>query len=421
MKNKNRKHSNNFFPVWKKVFLGLAIILSGVMASCGDDDRIKQPQPLVPPTPPPTQTLLMYMPWSTNLTSYFKINIADMEEAVAEGILEHERVVVFLATSPTKASMFELTYDAANGACVRQTLKEYENHPCTTAEGIAAILSDMKTFAPADIYSMTIGGHGLGWLPVQKATTASAKASAPSSSAPTYHWEVPGEHLTRYFGGTTANHQTDIVTLAEAIESVGIVMEYILFDDCYMSNVEVAYDLRHVTRHLIASTCEVMAYGMPYHPMAKHLLGEINYDSIGQTFHRFYMDYSMPCGTIATTVTSELDSLATLMREINTRHTWSPLMNDSLQHLDGYSPHLFYDLADYTSRLCTDTLLSARFTQQLERAVPATSRTHTPTFYSMYTGREMPINTFCGLTISDPSTHRLATPKSETNWYKATH
>lgn len=41
-------------------------------------------------------------------------------------------------------------------------------------------------------------------------------------------------------------------------------MEYILFDDCYMSSLEVAYDLRHVTRHLIACPTEIMVYGMPY-------------------------------------------------------------------------------------------------------------------------------------------------------------
>lgn len=41
-------------------------------------------------------------------------------------------------------------------------------------------------------------------------------------------------------------------------------MEYILFDDCYMSSVEVAYELKEATRFLIASTSEMMAYGMPY-------------------------------------------------------------------------------------------------------------------------------------------------------------
>ena len=35
-------------------------------------------------------------------------------------------------------------------------------------------------------------------------------------------------------------------------------MEYILFDDCYMSSIEVAYELKDVTKYLIGSTSEMM-------------------------------------------------------------------------------------------------------------------------------------------------------------------
>ena len=417
MKNKSIKHSIFFSPVWKKVFLGWAIILLSVMASCKDDDKIKEPDVIIP-----TQTLLMYMPWSNNLTSFFKINIADMKDAIADGVLENERVVVFLATSSTKASLLELIYVAKDGTCEEKVLKEYNNHPYTTAEGITTILNDVKAFAPATTYSMTIGGHGMGWLPVQGATsTASFQASTTHTTAPIYHWDAESDYQTRHFGGTTTNHQTDITTLAKAIEDAGITMEYILFDACYMSCIEVAYDLRHATRHLIASTCEIMGYGMPFHPMAEHLLGNINYEGISQSFYNFYMNYSMPCGTLAMTVTAELDSLTTLMHEINTRYTWDNQQTASLQYLDGYSPHLFYDYGDYVSHLCTDTLLLARFNEQLQRAVPLASCKHTPTFYSAYTNRQKSIQTFSGLTISDPSTNSLAARKNETNWHKATH
>lgn len=404
------------YPVWKTILLCLTVILSGIWQSCDDEEKI-----MPPISTPTTQTLLMYMPWSGNLTSFFRINIADMKEAIAEGILEYERVLIFFATSPTQATLSELTYNAAEGSCEEIPLKEYLNHPCNTTEGISDILNDVKTFAPADHYSMTIGGHGMGWLPVNASRTSYPKASTDASTVPTYHWEVQDYPPTRYFGGTSSNHQTDISTLAEAIKRAGIIMEYILFDDCYMSCVEVAYDLRHVTRHLIASTSEVMAYGMPYHPMAEHLLGNIDYEGISGTFYDFYMDYSTPCGTIATTVTAELDSLATLMREINTRYTWNDTLTTSLQYLDGYTPHLFFDLGHCAALLCTDSLLLQRFNEQLERAAPTASRAHTPTFYSVFNGRQTPVNHFSGLTISDPSTHHLATPKTKTSWYKATH
>lgn len=409
------KHRIFFSPIWKIFFLSLATILPTLMASCDDEE-----ERIILPEKEPSQTLLMYMPWSNNLTSFFRINIADMKDAIANGILEHERVLVFFATSPTQASLFELTYNAAEGSCEEKIVKEYENPACTTVEGISSILNDVKSYAPASCYSMTIGGHGLGWIPVNNSRANLFRASSNHSTSPLYHWDVANGHPTRYFGGTSSNDQTDITTLAKAIQKAGIVMEYILFDDCYMSCIEVAYDLRHVTRHLIASTCEVMAYGMPYTPMAEHLLGDISYEDISQTFYDFYINYSVPCGTIATTVTAELDSLATLMREINTRYTWDNTQTSKIQYLDGYTPHLFYDYGDYVNKLCTDSLLLARFNEQLERAVPNRYRKHTPTFYSVFNGRRTHINHFSGLTISDPSTHYLAEFKTETNWYKDT-
>ena len=53
-------------------------------------------------------------------------------------------------------------------------------------------------------------------------------------------------------------------------------MDYILFDDCYMSSVEVAHALRHVTDYLIGSTSEIMAYGFPYALAGKHMLGAVD-------------------------------------------------------------------------------------------------------------------------------------------------
>jgi hypothetical protein len=69
------------------------------------------------------RTLFMYLPWSTNLTSYFYQNIEDMEDAISRRGLDKERVIVFLSTSSTEAELFEITVN--NGTCTRQILKEY--------------------------------------------------------------------------------------------------------------------------------------------------------------------------------------------------------------------------------------------------------------------------------------------------------
>lgn len=172
------------------------------------------------------RTLFMYLPWSTNLTSYFYQNIDDMEDAISRRGLDKERVLVFLSTSSTEAELFEITVN--NGTCTRQILKEYTRPAFTTEEGLTGILNDMKSFAPAKTYFLIVGCHGMGWLPV-------AQSKARATTKPRYHWEYSHTPLTRFFGGLTAEYQTEVTTLAESLSNCGLKMEYILFDDCYMS------------------------------------------------------------------------------------------------------------------------------------------------------------------------------------------
>lgn len=357
------------------------------------------------------RTLFLYMPWSTNLTEDFRKNISDMEKSISSNGLKSEKVIVFLSTSSSEAEMFELYY--SNGNCGRKPLKEYDNPAFTTAAGIASVLNDVKAFAPAKSYSMVIGCHGMGWIPVNRTRGVTTTGNK-------MHWDYEGVPKTRFFGGMTTEYQTDISTLADGIKHAGMKMEYILFDDCYMSSIEVAYELKDVTDYLIGSTSEIMAYGMPYATMGKYLLGTPDYQAICNEFHEFYSSYSlMPCGTIAVTYCPELDNMARIMKEINSRYSFDGSLTDELQRLDGYTPTLFFDFGDYVAHLCTDPALLQEFESQLTRTVPY--KAHTDKFYSMVSGTTTPINTFSGITTSDPSVNTLADSKTNTLWYAATH
>jgi len=392
----------------------VACIALAILFAC-DKGEDTPPKPEVAP-----QTVLMYFPWSGNLTDYFRTNIADMEKVVASGVLNGERVLVFFMDAPASAELFELRY--RNGKCIRETVKRYETAPAvTTADGIASILGAVRTTAPAQRYAMTIGSHGMAWLPA--ARTATDRASAGAAPAEKEYWEYAsdGYPLTRWFGGLTAAYQAEIETLAEGIARTGMKMEYILFDDCYMSSIEVAYALRGVADHLIGSPCEVMATGFPYADMGRYLIGEVDYAAICEAFYDFYISYQWPHGTIGVTNCAELDALADVMRRINDRYTFAATQNlDELQALDGYSPVRFFDMGDYVRHLCGDAALLAEFEEQLERTVPAAYRRHTPEYYS--NGRTFPIHTYSGITTSDPSISSLTVDaKRRTEWWRATH
>lgn len=385
----------------------MAAAVALAAASCDVEET--GPDPVAPPDQV-DRTLLMYLPWSTDLTDYFFGNISDMEQAIVSHGLNGGRVLVFMCTTATTAELFELVPDGSS--CRRVKLKDYSDPAYTTAEGIASILADVMAAAPAGSYGMTIGCHGMGWVPVSRAVN---RRLAPQQG---YHWEAGGGVLTRFFGGQAPEVQTDIAALAEGMELAGMHTDFILFDDCYMSSVEVAYDLRHVTDYLIGCPTEIMAYGMPYTDVGPHLLGTPDYAGVCSAFLSFYSSYYYPYGTIGVTCTAQLDSLARVVRKIEAAFDLDPSLLSGIQIMDGYSPPLFYDLGDYIAALCTDSAMLSEFESQLARAVPY--KAHTPEYYSTFTG-EMPIRAYSGITTSAPTVGRYAEAWTQTEWYADTH
>ncbi len=367
-----------------KILTGFILLVFG-LASCSKE---------TPPTILPERTIFVYMPWSTDLLSFFRTNLEDLETSIVENRIQSDRFIVFLSESPAAASLFELKYE--NGKAARVPLKSYTDPPFTTAAGITSILRDVVSFSETERYAMIIGSHGVGWIP------AGANTRAPGFRL---HWE----------------------TLAQGIAGAGLHMEYILFDDCYMSNAESAYDLKGVTDYLIGCPTEVMKYGFPYHLIGEHLAGTVDYEGVADGFYRFYSSYTdAPYGTVSVIDCSELENLAAAMREINRRYPdpLSTVQIAEIQRMDGYIPVLFFDLGDYVARLCSDPVLLSRFGEQLERAVPARYKRHTPSYPTALGGgglQTIPIRTYSGITVSDPSRNSAASTKTATAWWQATH
>lgn len=406
------------YTIRSLVYSLLLALICCFMQGCRDKGEGGKADP-IPPVLENRQTLLLYLPWTgptNNLISFFRTNISDMENAVAAGVLENERVLVYLASTATHGQLFEIIRNETGGT-ERVILEEYENPDYTTVEHLSNLLNDMKQHAPAQEYAMAIGSHGKGWIPVATNKTRDVSASIIQN-----YWDGSGKLPTRYFGGTSSTYQTDISTLREAISQSGITMEFILFDACYMSCIEVAYELRHVCRHIIASTCEIMGNGQPYRVTASHMFGkEVDYVGIANSFYDFYMNSYSPYATLATIVSEELDSLAAIMKSINTRYTFPTDSLPKLQKFDPYTPAIFFDFGHYVNIMCKDRDLLTRFNEQLERTVPGESAVHTPKYYSMLDGRTYPITHFSGVTTSNPSRNSECATLSETSWYKATH
>lgn len=381
--------------------------MATAFTSCSDDEEL-------PPYPDKAkQTVIMYMPWADNTIHYYcEKNISAFEAAIERNHgLDGNQLIVFIAENGQQSQLERIYYQ--DGECHRETLKTYDFASCdyTTPEGISQIINNAIAAAPSSTYALAIGCHGMGWVPA--GTDVGTRTFINNIKA-------ANAYPTRFFGSSDdPTYQTDILTLAEGIANTGVKMKYILFDDCYMSNIETAYDLRNVTDYLIASTCEIMIDGMPYNEIGIDLLNN-NFKGVVDGFYDHYSNFSTPCGTIGVTDCREVGNMAYIMRQINDRYPNFPYNATDIQDLDGFENTIFFDFEDYVSKLCSDPNMLNAFKEQLGRLVPY--KANTETYYSWYTGEQHPINTFSGITISDPSVNRsIANVKTQTNWYRDTH
>lgn len=372
------------------------------------------------------QTILVYMPWSgdsnfSGLYDIFKENLDSIESGIkAQKGLRSSRLVVFLSKSATESELYEVRYE--NNVLVHKPIKTYSGHPYTTASGIAEIINDTKSAAEALNYAMIIGCHGTGW-------TCKANWKDYPYQAKRYHFMMrqPASkwERTRFFGSVSdlENYATDIEVLAEGIAQTGTKMQYVMFDDCYMANIETAYMLKDVCNFLIGSTSEIIAIGMPYASMWASLATPTpNYATAVSKFHEFYSNYTVPCATIAVIDCRKVEGLANIMRDINSAFTLDDALRDSIQVLDGFNPNIFFDLGDYVDKLCQDERMKAKFNDQLAKVVRCKSATGSVYSYLYGSPKYIKVKHFSGITISDPTLH-VAPSRGlrKTGWWKATH
>ncbi len=407
----------------------LAIAMMALVA-CGDDEETVEDMN--------KQTILIYMPWAGNLYEFFTENIDSIESAiVANKGTGKSRVMLYLSESPQESKLSEIVYNATTRKCERQLVKSYSGAEYTTAEGIASILNEVKAHAEALNYAMIIGCHGTGWTfkdawnnypyraPGQRGAL-KASATTAATEAGANKWDA-----TRFYGALeNPTFQTDVNVLAEGIAQAGIKMQYILFDDCYMGNIETAYELRNATNFIIASTSEVLVFGMPYHTMWDYLCTPTpNYAAAVKEFLTFYQNYApygepLHFGTLSAIDCREMDKVAEIMKHVNESFQLDENLRDSIQRLDGFAPVLFYDFMDYVEHVCTDPLLLNKMKNEMNILIKSTVSTDSiRTAVGVIPGMRFIVpKTNCGISVSDPSTHPVTTRSHHrTAWYQATH
>lgn len=377
---------------------------------------------------------MMFYYLGMSLKSFYDANLATVEKCVESGSLGDTRVLVFIQSSQNSGSLYEIFYDKGLGKIVRDPIATYDLPQLYSEQMLSEIFCDMTVRAPAKEYGLFIGSHGKGWIPKNSASLGSSSTYSTFSAE---HLEsiwtpAPGAIMVRHIGDTTST-QLDTTEIAGALKSTGCHLNYIIFDACYMANVESAYDLKEVTDYILGSACEIIANGMPYGDIlpimasTSPLLDRLN--ASAKAFVDYYKinrqgAYSSACSAVIDC--RQLDALAEVTKRVN--GSLQRIDPNSVQSYDGINltrnpTHIFFDIEDYVIKSCTDADAVAAFSAQLYRTV--TGLHHTKTFYSAYNNKANEINYYSGLTTSAPiMLHAMSAyvPEwKECAWYLATH
>ena len=371
-------------------FIIYSFLFALLLGSC-DKEEIKRP------TGTPQRTILAYM-IASNLGSDIRANIYQMMKVASDKERNWGNLVIYYSESKSRSYLFQIKEDK-NGNVVTDTLRFYENQSAILPETMHNVIKETIELFPAKSYGLILSSHATSWLPGNFSSL-------------------------RSFGAENYKYM-EITELNEALE--GFHFDFMLFDACYMSGIECAYELKDKTDYLLGSPTEVLARGFPYEDFLPALFKEkADLEQVTKSFYDYYSNNSSPYGTVSLIKTSELDELALIVNEILKDKTEEDIyalpLSDMqiLEYLTTSKPHMLYDFDDFIRHLASNEQYE-RFTTSMKKVIVSKYATPYSFYAAIYSAKK--IDHYSGLSVfvPQPSLTRLFDWYKQLAWYKAVY
>jgi len=206
----------------------LAVLLA-LLSSCRE----------TPPEEPTKHLLLVYMVGDNNLNSYTLEKI----EALQRGFhASTGNKLLIYNDSGFAPSLIEIVNK--KGSNIKHHVNSYGDDTNSADPAILArIIDEVKTKYPAQSYGLILFSHAGGWLPKGYLTTPRS-----TSDARTIFQDKQSEMELPDFSAAIPNH----------------LFNYIVIEACYMTGIEVAYELKDKADYIVASSAEIVDPGFMY-------------------------------------------------------------------------------------------------------------------------------------------------------------
>lgn len=200
----------------------------------------------------------------------------------------------------------------------------------------------------------------------------------------------------------------DIRELAEKLRPFHY--EFLVFDACFMSSIEVLYEMRGCFDYIIASPTEILANGFPYEEILPDLLSEKpHYERIADMYVAQFNNKKgvLKSASAAVIKTSALQSFTEALKELINQNETAVDTSTILQY-DQDSSFWLFDIGQFIS-LFKESRMKELVKELLSSMIQKYG--HTEMFFN-----KIPLHNSTGISIYIPNNHKVR--KNEHDFYK---
>lgn len=339
------------------------------------------------------RTLVVYLGGDNNLSSETTRKISSL----ARGYKSEYGNLIIYQDDASQPKLWQVK-DDENGVGKPILLKQLEESNSADGTVFSGVLSEVVKQFPASTYGLIVFSHGSGWLPA-------------------------GTYATPKTIVVDGVHEMEIADFAKAIPDH--LFDYIVFEACYMANIEATYQLRNKAKYILGSAAEMLSPGFediyPSH-LYKLLKKEPDLRGFAEAYFSYFdgMQGVNRSATVSVVCTDSLTRLASNARRclvtarLDTLHTQHLQQFDRLQ--DSRGRHLFFDLDSFI-KVASPTSAYAEFNKMLSHCVLYKRSTQ---YFMLGSGGGFVVRTHCGLTtyINQPDYTVINEKYKETDWWR---
>ncbi|MBQ7222674.1 MAG: hypothetical protein IJS02_04325 [Bacteroidales bacterium] len=307
-----------------------------------------------------SRAILIYFAGNNNLSYYMKQNLNDIYGTNFVPRYTSDTVLLVFEHMIDRTPLLRRYYRTDQGDLIGEVITVYDkSFSSGKVESFTQVEKEAFSKFPAKSKGLMVSSHGSGWLPegyysdpqdfsedrlIQFQMERTLDEGIVKSSDP----ETDNKSIC-YDGYL----EFDVAKWAKAMNEH---YEFICLDACFMSSIEVVYELRHNADYILASPTEILAYGYPYKEVFDNLIlgGESNLKNFCNEMLAYHLQQERSC-TITLTKCSGLEMLASFTRQLYAqRKTERAAVNpNAVQPFFRSSDDWFYDLGDYIEHFAT--------------------------------------------------------------------